>query len=201
MKTILAAIDFSPVTSRVLAEAVALARDSQARLILLNVTTPATLVQDYAALEAAIAGTEPERENSGGALRAKAIHGESLQVIGEPVDVILEQAARCSADYIVMGSHGRTALFNLLVGGTAAGVLRGAKCPVILIPPMKRKRGMAVARPLRRKDPVAWLHRVERRKAQPMRSRSKLQLRPSTGSERRGWTEYGMEVHRRGGKG
>ena len=178
MKTILAAIDFSPVTSRVLAEAVALARDSRARLILLNVTTPASLVQDYAALEAAIAGTDPARENSGG-LRAKAIHGESLQVIGEPVEVILKQAARCSADYIVMGSHGRTALFKLLVGGTAAGVLRGAKCPVMLIPPMKRKRGTAVAPPLRRKDPVAWLQRVGR-KARPVRSRSKLPRIPST---------------------
>src|SRR5688500_11448140 len=108
MKTILAAIDFSPVTKHVVAEAVGLARDAGARVILLNVTTPDSLVRDYAALEAVIEGADPAGSTSDATRGALAIHGDSLQIIGDPVDVILEQAARCSADCIVMGSHGHT---------------------------------------------------------------------------------------------
>lgn len=173
MKTILAAIDFSPVTTRVVAAAAMLARGSQARLILLNVTTSASLVRDYAALEAVIGGTEPGRRAGAGARSATAIHGESVQIIGKPVEVILEQAARCSADYIVMGSHGHTALFELMVGSTAAGVMRRAKCPVILIPPLQRKGGRRRRRNSRRRDPVAWLQRVDRATSASAGSRSK----------------------------
>ena len=179
MKTILAAIDFSPVTKRVVAESASLARDAGARVILLNVTTPDSLVRDYAALEAVIEGADPTGGKSDAPRSALAIHGDSLQIIGKPVDVILEQAARCSADYIVMGSHGHTAVFELLVGGTAAGVLRGAKCPVILIPPISRKSGRTATKSLRRKDPVAWLRRIETRKAVPVHSRLKPRRAPS----------------------
>jgi len=162
MKTILAAIDLSPVTSRVVTAAVALARNLEARLVLLNVTTPASLVPDYAALEAVIAGADPDRRANDGPLRATAIHGESLQILGEPVEVILQQADRCSADYIIMGSHGHSTLFHLVVGGTAAGVIGCAKCPVIVIPPLKRTERWMRRTSLRRRDPVASLQRTAR---------------------------------------
>jgi hypothetical protein len=64
----------------------------------------------------------------------------------------------------VLGSHGHSALFETLVGGTAAGVIEGAKCPVIVIPPLHvRKTQNQRGRPLRRRHPVAWLRRSERR--------------------------------------
>jgi nucleotide-binding universal stress UspA family protein len=179
MKTILTAIDFSPVTKRVVAEAVGLAQATRARVVLLNVTTPNSLVRDYAGLEAVIEGADPTGRKGDARRSVLAIHGDSLQIIGEPVEVILEQAARCCADYIVMGSHGHTALFEMLVGGTAEGVLRGARCPVMLIPPITRKRGRAVARTFRRKDPVAWLEGVGRRKVRPVRWGSKRRRTPS----------------------
>jgi nucleotide-binding universal stress UspA family protein len=166
MKTILAAVDFSPVTKRVFAEAAALAHAAQARLILLNVTNPASLVADYASLEALLesaeSGTSPAASPSG-------IHGDSLQVIGKPIDVILEQAAQCDASYIVMGSHGHTALFELMVGGTAAGVIRGAPCPVMVIPSVTRKGQKWRGKGFRRKDPVAWLQRTGVRTAERIR--------------------------------
>jgi nucleotide-binding universal stress UspA family protein len=151
MKTILGAIDFSPVTKQVIAEAASLARAAQARLILLNVTSPQSLFADYAALEAVLQGAEPQEP---GTLHATAIHGDSLQIIGEPIDVILEQAARYSADCIVMGSHGHTALFELMFGGTCAGVIRGTRCPIIVIPARTRKGEKWHREGFRRKDPV-----------------------------------------------
>jgi hypothetical protein len=35
---------------------------------------------------------------------------------------------------IVMGSHGHGALFNLLMGTVCNGVLRKARCPVVVVP-------------------------------------------------------------------
>jgi universal stress protein A len=35
----------------------------------------------------------------------------------------------------VLGSHGHTAFYDLLVGSTAAGVLKHAPCPVVVVPP------------------------------------------------------------------
>lgn len=138
MKTILAAVDFSPVTKRVMTQALALARGTGARLVLLNVTSPASLVRDHAAFETLIRGKDPASRRGATPAAVRAVHGDSLQIIGKPTDVILEQAARCGADYIVMGSRGHTMLFEVTVGGTAAGVLKGARCPVLLVPTIKR---------------------------------------------------------------
>ena len=49
----------------------------------------------------------------------------------------MEQAKKLGADYIVMGSHGHTALYDLLVGSTTHGVLMRAACPVVITPAQK----------------------------------------------------------------
>jgi nucleotide-binding universal stress UspA family protein len=36
-----------------------------------------------------------------------------------------------------MGSHGHGALYNLLVGGTASGVIQKSPCPVVIVPTQK----------------------------------------------------------------
>ena len=57
-----------------------------------------------------------------------------VQLTGAPVPLILEQAKALAADYIVMGSHGHTAFYDLLVGTTTHGVLKKAPCPVLVVP-------------------------------------------------------------------
>ncbi len=52
---------------------------------------------------------------------------------------ILEAARICEADYIVMGSHGHNAFYDLLVGTTTHGVMRKAPCPVVIVPTAKNK--------------------------------------------------------------
>jgi nucleotide-binding universal stress UspA family protein len=66
---------------------------------------------------------------------------ECQQVTGQAVSVILARAAALKADYIVLGSHGHGAVFDLLVGSTTQGVLRKAPCPVLVVPMAPLGRG------------------------------------------------------------
>ena len=46
---------------------------------------------------------------------------------------ILEVAARDRYDLVVMGTHGRTGLSQLLMGSVAEKVVRQAPCPVLTV--------------------------------------------------------------------
>jgi nucleotide-binding universal stress UspA family protein len=52
---------------------------------------------------------------------------------GSPVTEILAFAESENIDLIVMASHGRTGLSRLLMGSIAEGVMRKAKCPVLIV--------------------------------------------------------------------
>jgi nucleotide-binding universal stress UspA family protein len=54
--------------------------------------------------------------------------------IGQSVEGILEYATDMKPDLIVMGTHGRSALSNLVMGSTAERVVSQAPCPVLTIP-------------------------------------------------------------------
>jgi nucleotide-binding universal stress UspA family protein len=144
MKTILAPVDFSPATDRVLAEASTWGRALGARVVLLNVTEPATGVVDYAIVVMSVAQVneatvkhaverlaELERQ-----MRDAGVEVETVHVLGSPVPEIVAEAKKRSADYIVIGSHGHTAFYDLLVGSTANGVLKRSPCPVLIVPPV-----------------------------------------------------------------
>ena len=62
----------------------------------------------------------------------------TLQRLGHPVAEILARAG--AASFVVMGSHGHGAMYDLLVGSTTQGVLRQAPCPVLVVPPARRGR-------------------------------------------------------------
>lgn len=143
MKTILAPIDFSEVTQWVMTEAVELARKLNGRLVLLNVTGPRSINEDQIAFRKLLAGLHEHplqpsyAEQLAGETDSsdnKPVSGDSFQLIGEPVPVILEVAKRLGADYIVMGSHGRSRLYDLVFGSVAEGVIRDAPCPIMLVP-------------------------------------------------------------------
>src|SRR5512147_490209 len=105
MKTILVPIDFSPVTRNVLAEAAALARKFGGRIVLLNATKPSSVLADHDAFLDTIArldrsGTvDPTgREYTAeGDPNRRPVPGDSVQLIGDPVTVILEQASQVRA--------------------------------------------------------------------------------------------------------
>ena len=148
MKTILAPVDFSAVSDLVVAEAATLARAFQGRVVLLSVIQPPAIVAEYAPLmqniaEITVAGEKAAARKLGAAqqkLQADFIEAETAQLVGSPVQHILAEADRVGADYIVMGSHGHTALYDLLVGSTTHGVLMRARCPVIIVPAARTRK-------------------------------------------------------------
>ncbi len=147
MKALLVPVDFSSMTDRVIDHAVSLARALKGGITLLHVVQPPVSTGDFAlpveAVQDAInAGEKAGREKLAGysrMLREGGLEAEARVVHGAPVLMINEEAKRVKADYIIMGSHGHGKLYDLLVGSTASGVLKDAKCAVLILPPGGRK--------------------------------------------------------------
>jgi nucleotide-binding universal stress UspA family protein len=142
VKTILAPVDFSAATEGVVAQAAELARAVNGRILLLSVIQPPVIGSEYAPLLENMAEIRAAGENAAAknlarlqeTLQQQGLACEVIQLNGAPIQQIVEQAAKQRADFIVMGSHGHTALYDLLVGSTTHGVLMRAKCPVVILP-------------------------------------------------------------------
>lgn len=145
---ILAPVDFSATTEHVVSAAAKLARALRGRVVLTHVTEPTAGVVDYAAIVVAVAQVneaavnfavkrlgELERQ-----LQADGVDASSLHLTGTPVSELVEQARSLPADYIVIGSHGHTAFYDLLVGGTTHGILKRVACPVVVVPPAAKQK-------------------------------------------------------------
>jgi nucleotide-binding universal stress UspA family protein len=146
MKTILTPVDFSSATARVVEAALELARAVEGRIVLLHVVQPPIVTSDYGlAMEnvqeiLAVSEKAAARQLSHllDSLKAKGVEARVVQINGAAVSGILDSAAKLDADYIVMGSHGHTALYDLIVGSTTHGILKKAACPVLVVPPKKK---------------------------------------------------------------
>jgi nucleotide-binding universal stress UspA family protein len=52
---------------------------------------------------------------------------------------ILAEIHKLQADLVIMGSHGRGAIYRTLLGSTSEGVLHRSSCPVLIVPPLGRE--------------------------------------------------------------
>ena len=133
-------IDFSEYANQALDYAITLAGKLGARVTLLHViqplplggmdmgmTLPATYVQD---LEAEI---RRDMESSLGRVTAAGLEGDMVIVHGVPFHEITEAAKTQQVDLIVMGTHGRTGLYHVVLGSVAEKVVRLAPCPVLVV--------------------------------------------------------------------
>jgi nucleotide-binding universal stress UspA family protein len=71
-------------------------------------------------------------------LRKSGLDTTALLMQGETVEIILKEASRLDVDMIVVGSHGRGAMYQLLVGSVSEGVLHRSKCPILVVPTHER---------------------------------------------------------------
>lgn len=148
MKRILAAIDFTDVTPRVVQTATELAHAYQAGLMLLHVSTPPHEWATFAGESAAIAvrdaklGAEEEERSAYRELLAikDGLAKENVEVdcrvsTGNTADEILQEVGRFRPSLIVVGSHRHGMLHHLFLGGTRERVVRYAPCPVVVVHP------------------------------------------------------------------
>lgn len=141
MDTILAATDFSPVTKAVVAQSIALTRGRRARIEMLHIVNPPGLAGSPDGIFTEMVPLLEAMRSSGARKLAKwkeyleyrGIAASTKQVDGFPAHEIAREAQKTSAKYIVIGSHGHTGIYDLLVGSTASGVIKRAKCPVIVV--------------------------------------------------------------------
>lgn len=122
MTQILVATDFSDGARRALTIGAHYARVMQARIHLLHIS-PA----------AGMDAMQPLAD-----VTADAGRDVSITIVGrsgEPAEEIIRYAASHSIDLIVMGTHGRTGFSRVLLGSVVERVLRGAACPVLVVPP------------------------------------------------------------------
>jgi len=140
IRTILAAVDFSPHTNAVVDAAVTLARQFGAKVRLVHAyDVPIPMVSPY---EVAI--PEPYLEET------RRVAAEKLAVLVQRVstegvkadsvlsevpaaDAIVRAAEEAKADLIVIGTRGHTGLKHLLLGSVAERTVRLAPCPVLTV--------------------------------------------------------------------
>lgn len=142
MKTILAPVDFSAITPAVVENASSLARAVGGRVVVLHVVAPAIVPGDSSSMVVDLSRMQARAETGAAAqlsalksgLREAGLEAEAVEVGGIPTVQILEQAGALGADYIVMGSHGHGAVYDLLIGGTTHAILKRARCPVVVVP-------------------------------------------------------------------
>ena len=66
-------------------------------------------------------------------LAGKDIAYEKVKLVGDPAAEIVRHAAHRGCDLIVLGTHGHTAMANLVLGSVATKVLASSKIPVLLL--------------------------------------------------------------------
>jgi nucleotide-binding universal stress UspA family protein len=143
MKNLLVPVDFSRISRFVIAEALRLARATKSRVTLLHVVQPPTVMTDYGPLLENVVQFTSEAEKDAARhlsrlkakLKESGIAVDTVLKTGAPVLHILEQAKKIDPSYLVLGTHGHTAFYDLIVGSTTGAVLKRATCPVLVVPP------------------------------------------------------------------
>ncbi len=137
VENIVAAIDGSPHSARVVSYAADLAQRYGARVYLVYAYAP---IPSYLGDEQLyrVAGEEVDRgrallEPYADVLRRAGIQVDLEVVEGPPSRAILTVAETRNADLIVIGSRGLGAIRGLLLGSVSERVVRMARCPVLVV--------------------------------------------------------------------
>jgi nucleotide-binding universal stress UspA family protein len=142
MKTILVAVDFSPVSDSAIEQGARLAQAFSGAVWLLHVAAPdpdfvgydsgPPNVRQQVAHE--MRDTHRRLQEHASTLRERGVEATALQVQGPTAETILHEAERLHADVIVLGSHGHGALHRALLGSVSEGILHRTTCPVLILP-------------------------------------------------------------------
>lgn len=135
-------VDLSEATPPVIAVARRAAQTGDSSVVLLHVAEPDPAFVGYEAgpgvVREQVAHEYREQHqvlhSHAEALRAEKIETTALLIQGQIAQCILNEAERLGADLIIMGTHGRGAMFDLIVGSVSHAVIRDTSIPVLLVP-------------------------------------------------------------------
>jgi nucleotide-binding universal stress UspA family protein len=148
MKTIIALVDFSDVTSRVIEEAALHARTYQCRLILLHVVPAEPAVVEFGIASPTLLQPPSEKRiekdygellNLRDSLANSGVQVSAQQLEQADIGKVLDVCEKLEADLIVVGTHHHSALYQFFVGSYTTDVLKRADCPVLVVPPRTEK--------------------------------------------------------------
>ncbi len=134
---ILVPTDFGDPANRALDLALGLASKFGAKLTLLHsVGGQATAPMEGLVwpTEALLTAAQGELDDALARTRARHPNTAGVLATAEPWRAILDAASGCAADLIVMGTHGRRGLANVLLGSVAGKVVRLSPVPVLTVP-------------------------------------------------------------------
>jgi len=140
-KTILFALDFSQSSDYAFQYALSLARNYQARLLIVHIINEPVDLRGFYVPHISFEKLEQEIEEGAKKMMEKFCREqlgdygnyETFLLPGIPYDEIIKKAEEQSADLIIMGTHGRTGLDHVLFGSTAEKVVRKSAIPVMTI--------------------------------------------------------------------
>lgn len=135
---ILLPTDFSAQSDYALRLATSLARDHEAKLLILHVA--ATLGAEFVSFGEAVSQLQPETHLHQIREELERVRPpdpdvpvEHILAEGDPAQEILRVARETNCGLIVMGTHGRSGLQRLLMGSVAEQVMRHASCPLLTV--------------------------------------------------------------------
>ena len=145
-KNILVPTDFSKFADAALKKAVDIATQFDTRIYLLHVIDEQIqqCAVDYCLSNELVKQLEKESlKASRDKLQKEAeaiIKAKKVKVIfdvknGVPSEVILSEQKAKKIDLIVIASHGKTGILKQLMGSVAGKVVKGSKCPVMVVKP------------------------------------------------------------------
>jgi nucleotide-binding universal stress UspA family protein len=137
LETILLATDGSLASEGASEEAIDLAVQVEARLLVVSVLGSSSRPSEAAADPGSQADSRDSLTTKAQGLvqRAKAAGANATFLVweGEPGEAIVAAAESENADLIVVGSHGRSGVSRFLIGSVSDYVVRHAHCPVMVV--------------------------------------------------------------------
>ncbi|RQP13850.1 MAG: universal stress protein [Chryseobacterium sp.] len=142
MKTIVLPVDFSDSTDYLLDETIKFAKDINGRISLIHVA-PADIgfaigdmgFQYFPEVEQNEIREELYQLNQlQQRILAHDIDADHMLRQGVAGDIILDYAKEKNADFIVMGSHGRSGIYDVFIGSLTKELTRKSTIPVLVLP-------------------------------------------------------------------
>lgn len=142
VKNILGLLDFSPVSDQVILKAGELSKLYNAKCWLIHIAAPDPYFVGYEI------GPQYIRDDKASSLKKEhdvlqsykktlqeaGVDCEALLIQGQINSTITSEIEKLQIDLIILGSHGHSRLYDLIVGSVCEYTLRNSKIPMLVIP-------------------------------------------------------------------